>query len=517
MKLVVRNEELREKMREAINLLCDTVKTTLGPKGSNAIISHSNFSPFITNDGVTIAENIESDDVIINTVLEIAKEASIKTNEIVGDGTTTTLVLLQSIFNNGLKLIDAGINSIIIKKELDNALEIVIDKIKSKSRVPTDKELLNIACVAANDREIGRIVSESYSKVKERSSVIIKENNAEETQINYLKGYILETNLASKYFLKDEKELVLEKTNILLIDNYLDNINDISNILNEIIINNGKLVVIANDYDENVINEVLSLNMDNNINVILLKNPEYGIKQFSILKDLKALSNAKIIGRMEHITMNDIGVVDNIVINHDKITMNYQESCQVHSRIKEIEREMQFTKEQMELEFLKHRLAMFNNGRIEILVGDKTTTARREKKMRFDDALCAIDSALDGVLPGGGIILHSISEEIDIQKKGLQILSSALKLPFKQIMYNAGVDREEILKNIKENDYNIIYNLNTLEYENIKNTQILDSTNVVINSLTSAVSIAGMLLTTTSMVINEHKNNLNKISEYNEL
>lgn len=517
MKLVLRDEVLREKMQDAISLLCGTVKTTLGPKGSNVIINKSTFSPYITNDGVTIAESIESDDVVINTILELAKEASVKTNENVGDGTTTTLVLLESIFNNGINLIKEGINPSLLKKELDNALGCVIDKIKSKSRIPKDKDLLNIACVSANDSEIGHHISESFFKVRDKSAIYIKEHNANETIINNIKGYILESSLASNYFLKDLKELNLENPKLLLINNYLNNINDIAIILNEIIINKEDLIIVANDYSELIINDIVSLNMDNELNIILLKNPEYGIRQISILKDIKAISKALMVEKLDNISLNCLGSLINVKITSDNIIMNYVASEEVHLRVEEIKKEAKLIKDDLELQFSKKRLAMFNNGIIEILVGDKTITARREKKMRYDDSLCAIASAKEGILPGSGIVLYEISHELENKEIGEKILKEALKAPFEQIMFNAGLNHQEILKILEENNYGLIYNINTSKYENVFDTEILDSTKVVINSLISSVSIAGMLLTTTSLVINEYSNNINKINDYNEL
>jgi len=208
MKKVINGEDLKIKMKNAIDLLCNTVKTTLGPKGNNIIIDHSDFTPFITNDGVTIAKNIESDDVVINTILELAKEATIRTNENVGDGTTTTLVLLQSIFDEGLKAIDKGVSPIILKRELDELLKEIVLRIESKSRKPKNSELLNIAQVSANGKEIGEIVFEVYSKIKDRNSITIKEG-IDKTVVNYLKGYTFDTIIASEYFFSEEKEITL--------------------------------------------------------------------------------------------------------------------------------------------------------------------------------------------------------------------------------------------------------------------------------------------------------------------
>lgn len=517
LKKVISGKSLRDKMNEAISTLCDTVKTTLGPKGSNVIIDHSSFSPFITNDGVTIAENIESEDQVINTILELAKEASIKTNEKVGDGTTTTLVLLQSIYNNGVKLIDEGVNPIIIKRELDNALYKIIEEIKKYSRIPNEKELRNIARVSANDKEIGDNVSEVFLKIKNKEGIFVKEGNDEVTTTNYLNGYYLNTHLASPYFLKDLKELYYEKSYLLLIDNYLDNLEDIANLINKVIIQNKNIIIIAKDYSDTLVNEVVTLNIDNNINIVLLKNPEYGIRQISLLKDLALITNAQIIEKLDYIDGTRLGIIKNIKINNEETIIGFDKLDEIVNKINELESEKNNTENDINLDFINKRIAMLDSGMAEILVGDKTVTARREKKMRYDDALWAINSSIKGVLPGSGIILLKISDTLENDNYGDLILKNALKSPFEQIMYNAGLNSEQIFNYIKETGYNVVYNINSMAYENIQNTEIMDSTNVVINSLMSSVSIASMLLTTTSIVVNEYQNNLNKAGDYTEL
>lgn len=514
MKIVVKDNDLYNKMEEAINLLCDTVKMTLGPKGANVIINKSTFSPFITNDGVTIAENIESDDKVLNTILELAKESSIKTNEIVGDGTTTTLVLLQSIFNNGLDLIRKGNNPIVLKRELDKSLKNIVDLILKESRKPTDDELKYIAKVSSNDEEIGNIISKAYLKTKNREGVIIKEGNGLETKINYLDGYIFDSNLASNYFLKDLKEINLENVYVLLIDNYIDNIDCLSGALNYIILNNKSLIILAKDYDEYVINNVLALNIDNKAKIILLKNPEYGSKQISILKDISVITNSKIIEKLDYIDSTYLGDVNKIRITDKNVIMSFCNNKSIEKRVKELNNELVLGEDNSTI---NKRIAMFSSGIVEIVIGDKTTTERREKKMRYDDALCAISSASDGVVPGGGLTFLKISNSIEEITSGDTILKKALQEPFNQILYNAGIDKTDVLKIIKENNYDVVFNLNNLKYENVLNTKILDSTNVILNSITSAVSIASMLLSTTSIVINEYENNLNKLNDYNQI
>ncbi len=513
MKKVITGKLLQDKMCEAINLLCGTVKTTLGPKGSNVIIDHSSFNPFITNDGVTIAENIESDDEVINTILEIAKEASIKTNELVGDGTTSTLVLLESIFNNGIKLIMNGKNPMVLKKELNDELNKILPLIDKQSRKPDKKELTNIARVSANDKAIGDIISKAYFKVKNKNAISIKESEENETKVNFLNGYSISTNIASPYFFKNTNIINLHKPYILLINNYLNNINEIANVINFIMNEQRNLIVIANDYDEQCVNEITSMYLDDACNIILLKSSEYGINELITLEDIEVLSNAKINNESDNININSLGLVKEIKIDKEITQFIFDKTEKTTNRIFEIKKQLKNDSNDIEHDFNLKRLAMFNNGLTEVLVGAPTITERREKKMRFDDALWAIDAASNGILPGAGITLLKISNELNENT----ILKSVLDKPFKQILYNAGLDYNLIYENIKKYNFEKLYNVLNEEYEYCLTSNVLDATSIVKNSLINAVSISSMLLTTTSLIINEYTNNIKSFDGYNEI
>ena len=509
MKKIVSDTELYKYMEESINLLCNTVKTTLGPKGKNVIIDHSTYSPFITNDGVTIAENIESEDEVINTILTLAKEASIKTNETVGDGTTTTLVLLQGIFKEGLKLINKGINPIILKKELDNSLDTILKELKKQSKIPNNKDLLNIATISSNDSIIGKLVNEAYINTNSINAINLVEINENKKYVEYLNGYTFETILASNLFLNNN-ELKYNKSYILIVNNILNNIENIACIINELIKTNKDLVIIANDYSDYFIENIININMENDFNICLLKSPEYGIKQKSILEDIACASNTNIVEN--NITLNNLGYIKSITINNEITTLSFDKNDKIKLRIKELKNNTNEDKD-----FIEKRIAMFETKLATIYIGAPTTLERREIKMRITDALCAINSASNGILPGEGITLLKISEELNINNNADKIFKNALSLPFNQIIKNAGLDNNEILSNIKKNNYTKIYNIYNDTYEDISNTIVIDPSNVVINSLKNATSIASMLLTTTNLIINEYKNNINKVNDYNEL
>ncbi len=491
MKKVINNELLETKMLEAITLLCDTVKVTLGPKGRNVIIDHSDFSPFITNDGVTIASNISSDDPIINTILELAKESSIKTNEVVGDGTTTTLVLLESLFKRGLQIIKEGYNPLILKEELDIEVNNLIKEIKKKSSKPKLKDIENITTVAGNSKEIGKIIKTAYKKVKE--NIFIKESENELTTLNYLEGYFFETILASSYFLKKNETITYSNANIFITLNTLEYLESISPIINNAYQTKTPLIIIAKDYSSLFINEIVSMYLDNNINIILLKSPGYGEEELTILEDLSIITNGVITNSFENINLNVLGQIKNITINSETTNISFTPNKKIEEYLKTIQKEN------------NKRIAMLTKGLVEINVGSPTTTERREKKMRFDDALCALKSAKEGILPGSGLTLFELSNKLNSNTKAATILKEALKEPMYQILENAALDKETITNKIIQENYRVLYNITKNTYESIKVTSVTDTTNVIITALKNASSIASMLLTTNNLIINEFK------------
>lgn len=513
MKKIIYGNELYEKMNEAINLLCNTVKITLGPKGNNVIIDHSSFSPFITNDGVTIAENIESEDEVINTILTLAKEASIKTNDIVGDGTTTTLVLLEGIFNEGLKLIKEGYNPIILKKELNTYLDKLIIELENISHIPTNNDLYNVAQTSSNDNLIAKNIYDAYIKTKNINAINIKEIDSNTSHIEYLNGYRFETVLPSNYFLNEQNTIEYNNSNILIINNKLENIESIAEILNEVIKNNESLIIISDDYNDEVVNDLVSLYLSNEIKICLLKTPSYGYKAHEILKDISVITNSNIV-KNNYITLNNLGKVNNIVISNEEVIISFDYNDNIKKLINEIKSN---NENEIEKSFNDLRISMLSTTVANILVGATTTTERRELKMRYIDALHAIDISTKGKLPGAGIALLKLRSNIKLESDVDKLFYNVLYLPFKQILINSGLDDKEIYDNIKKNNFNKLYNINKSNYENINDTLVIDPTFVVLNALKNAVSISSMLLTTSHLIINEYKNNLNKISDYNEM
>ena len=499
---------------ESIELLCGTVKKTLGPKGNNVIIDHSNFSPFITNDGVTIAQNIESDDETMGAILELIKEASIKTNEEVGDGTTTTLVLLETIYKESLEYINKGMNPIVLKKELDNTLLIILEYLEKLKALPTKEKILYIAKIAANDEELGTFAYKTFLKVKNKNAITIEESNQKKTEVIFKKGYTLDSILASPYFFKDNKKIIYKDALVLLVKDTLTHIENISFILNEVM-KKKNIVIMARDYDEYVIQEIISLCLHENVNICLLKINEYGLQEQAVEKDIEIIINGK---KVEKINVNALlGFVSNIIIEKEQVRIDFKENDSLRQYIKKLKKESAEIREEFELAFYQKRIAMFAYGTAEIKIGAPTKTECQERKMRLEDALCAVSVAKSGILSGGGISLLHIASQIKKKNEATNIWKKALTKPFEQILLNAGLDFKKIEEQIKNKKYQILYNVSTNHWEEKENTYVIDPFLVVYNSLVNASSIAGMLLTTTSLIINEHTNNINKINDYSEL
>lgn len=499
MKKIVSGDELFEYMSKSVGLLCDTVKKTLGPIGTNVIIDHSDFSPFITNDGVTIAKNIESEEPVENTILELTKEASIKTDEKVGDGTTTTLVLLEAIFLNGISLIKDGKKSIVIRRELEESLDNYLKMLENLMKMPSDSELLNIAINSANDAKIGQNVYEVLKKVKNRNAIFLLDSPEEETSIKYYKGYQLDTVLASPHFL-DSTEVTFDNALVVFADSDIISTEEIAFAINESLEKNSPLVIVANDYSEEVINDILTLKFENKIKTVFLKNPEYGENQIKVCEDLSVIAHNNIYTTLSDLNYRHIGRISHIKIDNKKVIFSFLIDDDILKYVEKLNN----TPNSANDVFNDRRLAMLSTGLAEISIGGISKTEIREKHMRYDDALWATSVAKNGVIPGSGLAFLQIKENYSPCTDGDKIIWNSLDKPFQNIIENAGLDNK-IFEKIKNSDFQILYNVKTGNFEDLENTTVIDPLDVVKESLKNAVSIGSMLLSTSCLVINEYK------------
>ena len=505
MKKVIQGMPLWEIMEQTVNLLCDAVSSTLGPTGNNVLINQWDKSPYITKDGVTIASSIESEDPFENTILEIVKEASLKTDELVGDGTTTTLVLLQSIFNQGIKKIKEGYNAILLKKEIEEALVEVLKELEKEKQLPTKSNLLSIATISANDKKIGKLAFEVYQKMKNKYSIQIREGHKEDSYFEIKKGYTLEIDKISSLYFKKEETLIWNDVLTLLIKGRLETLEELSEIINDVYASKKPLLILAEEIENTVLEEILSLYLTNSQKILAVQIPEYASHREGIENDLETISNAKIKNiDYEQVKAQDLGKIDCLKIEKEVITLSFKKE-NIKKHIKKLKIQQKECQSNYEKEFLEERLSKLEKGAATIYVGGITKTEIKEKIMRFEDALCAIEQAKNGIVIGEGLTLLKIKETIETNHEGSLILKEALSQPFMKIMDNLGKNEESIKKQIEKYHYKKVYEYTTDTYKDINDTNILDSYTVVKTVLQNATSIATLLLTTKFLVVNEKK------------
>ena len=489
MKKVISGKDLEQKMIESIELLCGVVKDSLGPKGNNVLINSSDREPFITNDGVTIAQNITSEDIVIDTLLEIAKEASLKTNEVVGDGTTTTLVLLETLLKEGMKVSKEKKN--LLKREFEETLQEILEKLAIFKQNPTKKDFQKIATVAANDEEIGKIATEVFLKTKSKESIFLKESKDEKTSFEKINGYTLETRIPEEYFLRKEK-IELENCKVFFIEEKIENLEQISSIINDSLEYQESILLLTKGYSQNVKENVIEITYQQPASIILAEWFEYKNMEEEIIEDIKALLN-------ENQTIAKVKITQNKIVFHSN-----QNTVKRRNVLK---KRYEKSNEAYQKENLAERIAKLHYGLATIYVGASTTTEKREKIMRYEDALCALEIAKQGIVPGGGICFYKISEEVNANTLGAKILKKALSMPLNQILENASLPKEEIFTKIKQENFQKLYNVKTNNYENILDTTIIEPIEVVSYALKNAVSIACMLLSINHLIINDFQEN----------
>lgn len=504
MKKIVYDKDLKIIMEKAIDILGNAVGETLGPNGNNVIINTDDNSPYITNDGVTIANAIESDDKIINTIIEIAKEAALKTNTNVGDGTTTTLVLLQSILKLGLKEIELGINPIVLKKDFELITKNIINKLEKLKKEPSKEDYISVASISANDQEIGLFLAEIFSKMKNKYAIRLQESVNDTTYYEIKKGYSIEIDNKFTFYFNKKSEIELNDCYILILNGYLNDLNEIDSIINESIERNKNIIILTEDYDDSIANQILLYQVQFNKNIYIFKLPDYASRQNEIANDISVICNANIKNiNYEKIEWQDLGIAEKIIINKEELIL-LNNNKKIIDRINYLNDELIKTKSDYDKDFIKERLAKFKNGIATIYVGAQTKAELKEKLMRFEDAISALDIVKNGVILGSGIPFLKTSLEMEEKNIACKIMKESLQIPFQKIMINSGKDYEKIKKEIIDSNFSIIFNVKTNKFENIKETKIIDPIDVIIEALKNATSIASILLTTNYLVINEN-------------
>ena len=520
-KLILSGEEARKALEVGVNKLADTVKITLGPKGRNVVLERKFSTPLITNDGVTIAKEIELDDPFENLGANLIKEVSIQTNDVAGDGTTTASVLAQAIIKEGLKNFVAGANPIILRNGINKCALKIKEILESHSKkVETFKEIEQIATISAGDCEIGKLIAEAMQKVGKDGVVTIEESKNLKTTLSFVEGLSFDKGYLSPYMSTDMEKMISELDNsyILITNKKISNIQEILPILEQIVKENAKLLIICDDIDSDVLAMLVVNKLRGTFGCVAVKAPSFGEQRSEILEDIAILTGGKVISEelnmsLKEVSLSDLGKAKCIKVDKENTTIieGFGSVEKIELRKKQIKNALEVCDNDYDTNNLKERLAKLSGGVAIINVGAPTEVELKEKKLRIEDALSATKAAsLCGIVAGGGVALLRASLELNDfvnslsgdEKIGALIVQKALCAPIKQIAINAGLESEVIINEIiKNKNRNFGYDALNNVYVDMLEAGIIDPMKVTESALFSAVSVAGTLLTTESLIV----------------
>lgn len=520
-KKMLYGKEARQALFKGVNALVDAVKITLGPKGRNVVLDKKYATPLITNDGVTIAKEIELEDSFENMGAELVKEVSIKTNDVAGDGTTTASVLAQSIIKEGLEKLDAGANPIILKKGIEKATKAVTNEL-SKISIPvgSSKEIAQVASISAGDESVGELIAKAMEKVGKDGVITLDESKTANTELVVVEGMQFDRGYLSPYMCTDNDKMVagLENPYILITDKKISNIQEILPILEQIVKTGEKLVIIADDVEGEALATLVLNKIRGVFTCVAVKAPSFGDKRKAYLEDIAVLTGGTYVAEdmgadLKLVTLDMLGRAKNVIIDKETTTIVGGAGSleQVSTRINSIKSQLENETSEYEKEKLLERLAKLSGGVAVIKVGAPTEIEMKEKKLRIEDALSATKAAVkEGIVAGGGVALvkmadktkHILSDLKGEEKMGAEIVLNAILMPFKQIIKNAGQNEDEVLAELFKHvdDINFGYDALCGEYVDMINAGIIDPAKVTRTALENASSVAGTLLTTECLV-----------------
>ena len=512
-------EDARKSLLEGINKLADTVKVTLGPKGRNVVLDKNFGAPLITNDGVTIAKEIELDDKFENMGAQLVKEVSTKTNDVAGDGTTTATVLAQIMIKEGIKNIAAGGDVMGIKKGMDKATAVVVDELKKISSPINGKEdIARVASISANNEEIGTLIAEAMEKVSKDGVITIEESKTSSTDVEVVEGMQFDKGYVSPSMVTDTEkmETVMDNPYILITDKKISNIQEILPLLESLMQESGKLVIIADDIEGEALSTLILNKLRGVLNVVAVKAPGFGDRRKEMLEDIAVLTGGEVITsdlglELKETTIEQLGRARQVKIGKEStiIVDGAGNKDEIASRVKQIRAQLEETTSEYDKEKLQERLAKISGGVAVIQVGAATEVEMKEKKLRIEDALSATKAAVEeGIVAGGGTAyINTISKVEELlnkvaenEKVGVKIILKALEEPVRQIATNAGLEGAVILEKVKNSASGIGFDAAKEEYVDMKKAGIVDPTKVTRSAIQNAESIASMILTTESIV-----------------
>ena len=511
--------EARKALEAGVNQLADTVRVTLGPKGRNVVLAKSYGSPLITNDGVTIAKDIELEDAFENMGAQIVKEVATKTNDVAGDGTTTATVLAQAMINEGMKNLAAGANPIVLRKGMKKACDKAVEAILDMSETISGKDqIARVASISAGDDEVGQMVADAMEKVSKDGVITIEESKSMKTELDLVEGMQFDRGYISAYMATDMEKMVAELDNpyILITDKKISNIQEILPLLEQIVQSGSKLLIIAEDIEGEALTTLIVNKLRGTFNVVAVKAPGYGDRRKEMLQDIAILTGGKVISEelgyeLKDATLDDLGRAKSAKITKENTVivdgMGAKED--IAGRVNVIKAQLEETTSEFDKEKLQERLAKLAGGVAVIRVGAATETEMKEAKLRMEDALNATRAAVEeGIISGGGsAYIHAAKKVAELvknlegdEKTGAKVVLKAMEAPLFHIAANAGLEGSVIINKIKESEVGVGFDAYNETYVNMIEAGIIDPVKVTRSALQNATSVASTMLTTESVV-----------------
>ena len=517
-KTLLFGEEARRSMQAGVDKLANTVKVTLGPKGRNVILDKKFGSPLITNDGVTIAREIELEDAYENMGAQLVKEVATKTNDVAGDGTTTATLLAQAIIREGLKNVTAGANPILIRNGIKTAVEKAVEEIQKISKPVNGKEdIARVAAISAADEKIGKLIADAMEKVGNEGVITVEESKSMGTELDVVEGMQFDRGYVSAYMVTDTEkmEAVLDNPLVLITDKKISNIQDLLPLLEQIVQAGKKLLIIADDIEGEAMTTLVVNKLRGTFTCVGVKAPGFGDRRKEMLQDIATLTGGVVIsdevgGDLKEATLDMLGEAESVKVTKESTTIvnGRGNSEEIKNRVNQIKLQLEATTSEFDKEKLQERLAKLAGGVAVVKVGAATETELKESKLRIEDALAATKAAVEeGIVPGGGTAYVNVINEVskltsDIQDEqvGINIIVRSLEEPMRQIAHNAGLEGSVIIEKVKNSDAGVGFDALRGEYKDMIKAGIVDPTKVTRSALQNAASVASTFLTTEAAV-----------------
>ena len=519
-KVIKFNEDARKALEVGVDTLADAVKITLGPKGRNVVLDKGYGIPTITNDGVTIAKEIELKDPIENLGVQIVKEVATKSNDVAGDGTTTATVLAQALIKEGLKMVASGANPVFIRKGMEKASKKVIEElVKRAKKIESNSEIAQVGAISASDKEIGELIAQAMAKVGESGVITVEEAKSLDTTLEVVEGMQFDNGYLSPYMVSDSERMVVELDNpfVLITDKKISSMKELLPILEKTVEMGRPMLIIAEDVEGEALATLVVNKLRGTLNIAAVKAPAFGDRRKAMLEDIAILTGGEVISeekgiKLETADINFLGQAKKVRITKDNtvIVDGLGAKENIAARVGQIKNAIEETTSDYDREKLQERLAKLSGGVAVIKVGAATETEMKEKKLRIEDALNATKAAVEeGIVPGGGTILVQIAKAIEDFKLegeeglGVDIVKKALYAPMRQIALNAGLDAGVVIEKVKSSEEGIGFDAAKEEYVDMVKAGIIDPTKVTRSAIQNAISVSSVLLTTEVAVANE--------------